>query len=143
MNEASFGTTMCVQQIGDLMLVVHAAAPPDAEEWSRYCDQACTAKAKTGGALKTLVISEHDAGPNAGQRVEYKKKVAGTSNRIAVVTSGSVTRAILTAMSWFNPNMKAFELDQLQPALDYLGVRLGPELRAAIHDLKTYLRLAS
>ncbi len=143
MQSSVHGTTMCAQLVGELMLVVHSPAPPDSKEWSAYCDYASAARRRAGGRLMTLVLSEHDAGPNAGQRAEYQQKVAGTGNRIAVLTSGKVTRAILTAMSWFNPDIAAFELTQVHEALDYLGSHRSSELMKKLHEFKSHLRLAS
>lgn len=141
MREPVKGATMCATFVGDVMLVVHAEVAPAADEWSAYCNYAGATRAMAAGNLKTLVITVSDGGPNARQRSEYKDKVAGTGNRVAVLCGGSVTRAILTAMSWFNPDMQAFGVDEINRALSYLGASPSEDLMRALEQSRLHLGL--
>jgi len=130
---------MCAELVAGVMLVVHAPSEPSREEWSHYCDYAGACRRAAQGTLRTLVVTSSDAGPNAGQRGEYKHKVAGSGNRVAVLCAGNVTRTILTAMSWFNPDMKPFALSELDRALSYLGVSRSEPLLQAIQEFRQRL----
>lgn len=141
MHRTIKGTTMCVELVSGVLLVVHATVNPSRVDWSDYCDLAGEARRSAEGALRTLVLTALDSGPNAQQRAEYKERVAGAGNRVAVVCEGNATRAILTAMSWFNPDMKPFRAGQIELALEYLGAKLSPELLDAIEQAEVHLRL--
>jgi hypothetical protein len=142
MPEPVNGISMCAEIVDGLMLVVHGEGDPDSSEWSAYCDYAGAKRRAAGGTLRTLVLTPFDAGPNAGQRAEYKKKVAGPDNRVAVLCAGGMTRAILTAMSWFNADMKAFGAAEIQEGLQYLGTRSTPKLKNTIEQFQTHLASA-
>jgi hypothetical protein len=139
MQEPVNGKTMCAELVDGVMLVVHGPTEPSASEWSAYCDYAGAKRRAAKGTLRTLVLTASDAGPNALQRAEYKQKVAGPDNRVAVLCAGTVTKAILTAMSWFNSDMKPFGKDQIAQGLEYLGTRLSPELSNAIQRFRAHL----
>lgn len=130
---------MCAELVDGVMLVIHGPLEPSATEWTDYCDYAGAKRRAAGGTMRTLVMTASDAGPNAMQRAEYKQKVAGPNNRVAVLCAGGVTRAILTAMSWFNPDMKAFGPDEIDRGLEYLGTRSSPNLLSAIARLRGQL----
>lgn len=139
MHEPVNGKTMIAEFVDGVMLVVHGTAEPSASEWSAYCDYAGAKRRAASGTLRTLVLTASDAGPNAVQRAEYKQKVAGPGNRVAVLCAGNVTKAILTAMSWFNADMKPFGKDQISQGLDYLGAQLSPNLGRAIQRFRAQL----
>lgn len=139
MSGPIYGKTLCVEWVDGVMLIIHGKEDPTAKEWSAYCDYAGATRRAAGGTMRTLVMTSSDVGPNAGQRAEYKKKVAGANNRVAVLSGGNVTRAIITVMSWFNPDMKAFGAADHAQALEYLGVRSAPNLRATIQRLEAHL----
>ncbi len=138
-NEPVRGTTMCAELVDGVMLVVHGTMEPAAEEWSAYCEYAGAIRRSAGGRLRTLVLTASDAGPNAGQRAEYQRRVAGANNRVAVLCAGGVTRAILTAMSWFNPDMKAFGVGEIDRGIDYLEAFKTPNLMRAIESMRAHL----
>lgn len=133
------GKTLCVKVLGDLLLVVHGSANPDTDEWRRYCEIA-RAVLEARGKLRTLVISE-GSGPSAAQRTLYKDEVGPEGVRVAVLTSSAVTRAVLTAMSWFNSEMRSFESDELAVALAFLGVEEPPRLRDVLEEIRDELGL--
>jgi hypothetical protein len=130
---------MCAELVDGVMLVVHGTTNPSASEWSAYCEYAGAKRRAAGGTLRTLVLTTSDSGPNAGQRAEYKQKVAGPDNRVAVLCAGSVTKAILTAMSWFNADMKPFGKNDIAQGLDYLGTQPSPKLHNAIQRFQIHL----
>jgi len=57
------------------------------------------------------------------------------------VTLSRLVRGIVTALSWFNPNIKAFSTIQIPAAMEYLKVAKPdqPALMAEIDRLKASL----
>lgn len=134
------GRSMSVRMVGDVLLVVHAKTDIDPGEWRTFCTLAGKAR-KARGSLRTLVISEGGAAPNAAQRAFYKEEVGSTDNRVAVLTDSVAARTVLTAMSWFNSEMKPFAPTDVPGALRYLEVRETTALRDAIAELRVELGL--
>ncbi|WP_394836434.1 hypothetical protein LVJ94_05955 [Pendulispora rubella] len=61
-------------------------------------------------------------GPNAAQRETMNKRIPAPF-LVAVVTHAVMARRIVSVLSWFNPNIRAFAPADLPAALDYLDVR--------------------
>jgi hypothetical protein len=130
------GVTMCAESVGDLLVVVHTDQPPNQLDWSQYCDFASRRHHDRGG-LRTLVVAARIvAGPNASQRTEYNDKVPAQGTRVAVVCNSIAARAAITALSWFNPDMRAFGGHSIDAALVYLGAEPTAALIAAIDRMR-------
>lgn len=114
---------------GDLMVTVHGALPPTDEEWRAYLEFSRTC---VGRVTRSLVVSS-GAGPNGRQRTMLMKEFPEFAPvPVAIVSASSMTRGIVTALSWFGKKIQAFEPSQLPGALEYLGV--PPERHAAVLD---------
>ncbi|MFY0537349.1 hypothetical protein [Nannocystis pusilla] len=46
----------------------------------------------------------------------------GFKGKVSVVTLNRLVRGIVTALSWFNPNVKAFTTVQIPAAIEYLEI---------------------
>jgi hypothetical protein len=103
-----------------VFLVVHAKDNPNDEEWEAYV---AFSKANLGNFTSTLIITE-GGGPNTVQRGTLNDMLEANNfkGKISVVTLNRLVRGIVTALSWFNPNIKAFSTLQIPAALEYLGV---------------------
>ncbi len=103
-----------------VLLVVHTKDNPTDEEWNEYIDYG---RKNMGRFTSSLVISE-GGGPTTVQRGQMNDllEANGFKGKVAVVTLNRLVRGIVTALSWFNPNIKAFTTVQVQAALEYLGV---------------------
>jgi hypothetical protein len=132
------GTTMCARYSNGLLLVVHNHNDPAAAEWAAYCELAARLH-RDEGYVHTLV-STPGAAPNASQRNLYKEKVP--PNKVAVVTDSTLSRAAVTAMSWFNSNLKAFRSNQFNEALAHLGVAKAENLHTALGELQRHLGMS-
>lgn len=114
--------TMLFRNVGNVLVAVHTAAPPDDQEWEAYVQ---FGKKLPPTCRRTLVISK-GGGPNAKQRKyandEFLNHVTLT---VAVVNDSTMVRGIVTAMGWFNSLIKPFpNTDQgIQDALKYLNVQ--------------------
>lgn len=135
------GKTICAELIDDLVVVVHRPnTAPDPAEWSRYCEQVRSAWQRAEG-MRTLVFTRGLAGaPSAKQRTEYNKAIVSADHCVAIVHDGSpLVHAALTAMSWFNPKVRAFHQQALADALRYLGLTPTPSLLSAIERMERHM----
>lgn len=110
-----------------VFLVMHTKDNPTDEEWTEYVE---FAKKNVQFLRSSLIITE-GGGPNTLQRGQLNDvlEASGFKSKISVVTLSRLVRGIVTAISWFNPNIKAFSTIQIPAALEYL------EIPAAEHDV--------
>lgn len=131
--------------IGNLHIVVVGEKDPTGPDWKAYLD-AIQAAEKSGidvtARLRTLVFSD-GAGPNAQQRKAVADYLKGRPSPLAIVTGVTIMRGVVTALGWFNPQVKAFAPDQLEDALRYLDVpqiKRDSILRDA-HEIQSELKI--
>lgn len=132
--------TMMFRHVAGIAVVVHTADEPSETDWRAYYDF-CMDLPK--GCDRYLVRSK-GGGPNAKQRKETNDilKARGTPNStVAVVTDDVIGRGIVTALSWFNPKIRAFAPPELNLALKYLGLTPveSAQVTMEIHKMQTEL----
>lgn len=112
--------TMAYSLCQTVFVAVHTKDNPSDEEWSGYVD---FGRKHMGRYTSSLVVSE-GGGPNATQRGAMNDLLEANhfKGKVSVVTLNRLVRGIVTAISWFNPNIKAFTTVQIVPALEYLEV---------------------
>jgi hypothetical protein len=112
--------TMAYKLHKRIMILVHAKDAPSDDEWKVYLKDATMSRDTIQGFL---VVSE-GGGPNTVQRAEMNEalEVEKRGPKTAVVTVSRIGRGIVTALSWFNPGIKAFSTINVPAALDYLGM---------------------
>jgi len=103
---------------GGLMLLVHTSRPPNDAEWGAYYAELVKQDPRR---LKSLAFTDGGA-PNGAQRKQVNDFLAGQSSRACVVTASAMVRGVVSALSWFNAQMKAFSPQDVDAALRYLGV---------------------
>jgi len=103
-----------------LFLVMNTKDNPGDEEWGEYVDFAIKNQAHISS---TMIITE-GGGPNTMQRgmMNDRLEAKGLKQKVAVVTLSRLARGIVTALSWFNPNVRAFSTSQIPAALAYLEI---------------------
>lgn len=125
------------------ILLVHSKDTPTDEEWKPYIEDCRAWRDKIEGFL---IVSE-GGGPNTLQRGEMNDALEAEKRggKTAVVTLSRVARGIVTALSWFNPDIKAFSTLSIPAALDYLGVAPADHdaVIAEVKRLKTEIGLTS
>jgi hypothetical protein len=104
-----------------LMLVVHTSSAPSEIEWAPYFRELVKHDPKN---LRSLAFTDGGA-PGGAQRKQLNDFLQGQASPAAVVTSSSMVRGVVTALSWFNSQMRAFAPHELDAALRYLGVGMG------------------
>lgn len=114
---------------GTLQVVIslHRQDAPSAEEWYEYMQALAIAMVALKGdksGIRGLSISD-GGGPNAKQRDEineFMRQFTGGRGTISIVTANPIVRGIIKALSWFNPQARGFAPDDLNEAIDYLGL---------------------
>lgn len=103
-----------------VFIAVHTKDNPSDEEWNAYVE---FGRKNMGAFTSSLVISE-GGGPNTVQRGAMNDLLEANNfkGKVAVVTLNRIVRGIVTALSWFNPNVKPFSTLQIPAAIEYLGV---------------------
>ncbi|MEM7154462.1 MAG: hypothetical protein AAF799_16565 [Myxococcota bacterium] len=113
--------TMMYRVIGSIFVVVHTDAAPGADEWSEYLAY----YRENAHGKATLVVTD-GGGPNAKQRAMVNEFLEKTDMKpkIAICTDRRVTRGIVTALGWFNKNIRVYATQDsdIEEALMYLGV---------------------
>lgn len=103
-----------------LFLVMHTKDNPTDEEWAEYMEFT----RKNLKQIKCTMIMTEGGGPNAMQRGALNDlfEAENFKGKVSVVTLSRLVRGIVTALGWFNPNIRAFSTIQIPAALEYLGV---------------------
>lgn len=109
-----------------LFLVMHTKDNPTDAEWAEYMDVTRQNLKK----IKSTMILTEGGGPNTMQRGQLNDlfEAEAFKGKVSVVTLSRLVRGIVTALGWFNPNIRAFSTIQIPAALEYL------EVPAADHD---------
>lgn len=124
--------------IGDLVLGLHAKDNPSDEDWNEYVN-ATRSVLERHGSVKVLAYSM-GGGPNSVQRTKANELFKDRPQLIAVMLNSALVRGIVTALSWFNPMIRAFNIDQLDEACRYL--QLSSTASAEVHRMLTRLHAA-
>lgn len=109
---------------GICLLFLHSAEPPPLEGWQESLALMREAETDLKGDLSRfsmLVVT--DGGAPTG---EMRNSFVGWLNKrtvpIAVISDSPMARGVVTAISWFNPKIKAFSPSRWQDALSHAGV---------------------
>jgi hypothetical protein len=130
--------------VDTLHVIVVGAKDPSPADWQEYIG-AIRAEERKGidvTRMRTLVFSD-GGGPNAGQRKAASDLLNGRATPIAIVTGVAIMRGIITALRWFNPEVRAYAPTEVREALDYLKVPAQnfESLKTMARDLQVTLRL--
>jgi hypothetical protein len=112
--------TMAYSLYQSVLVAVHTKDNPSEEEWNGYVE---FGRKHMGAYTSSLIISE-GGGPNATQRGAMNDLLEANhfKGKVSVVTLNRLVRGIVTAISWFNPNIKAFTTVQIPAAIEYLEI---------------------
>jgi hypothetical protein len=104
---------------GGLVLCLHAEQSPADEDWNHILDLFRAVPDLDQGKVLVLTLG---GAPDARQRARLNTVVGDKKPRIAVLTPSALARAAGTAISWFIPTLKMFDVQHLERALDHLDV---------------------
>jgi hypothetical protein len=114
--------SMVFKIVGNVHIVIHGTSEPRDEDWRLYMDAVRDEEQKTVdfARIRTLVFSA-GGGPSAKHRREINEFLGGRVTPVAIVTSSTLMRGVVTALQWFNPLARAFSSDNVASALQFLG----------------------
>ena len=101
-----------------LVILVHGVGAPSGDDWNDYLG--ALRAAVNHPACSILVVAD-SSGPTAVQRDQLGKVVPGRV-RTAVVTTSAWSRNLVTLISWFHPNIRAYAPGDIERAFEYLSV---------------------
>lgn len=109
---------MAFEIVGDLFIVIHNAKPPSDAEWASYLR---SWQGRDMSKMRTLVFTA-GGGPSTAQRKEANTALGGKPSVTSVVSDSAMVRGIVTALSWFNSEIKAFNPTESTEAFRHLGI---------------------
>ncbi len=121
-------------ELGTVWIVVssHTSRPASAEDWRGYIELCADTIKQIGGDMtRGAAFYVSDGGsPDVKQRKDLYGMLGGKSVRTAVITGSLTARTIVTGISWFNSEIRAFTPSHAPGALGYL--RVPPEHKDAM-----------
>lgn len=101
---------------GRLAVNVHGPSDPSNLEWSMYLRETL---AQTNVSLLRVVIVSHGGRPSGSQRKELTE-VLPRPAPTAFLSNSLLSRSLINTMSWFNPQLHAFPLNEDAAAFRFL-----------------------
>jgi hypothetical protein len=117
--------TGCISLAGkEIIVALHTANVPSDEEWDEYLGFVEQALARVeGDASRVRGFAITDGGaPNAKHRGKLNAYLKDNRIHGSVVTSNPLVRGVVTALSWVNPNIRAFSPRNAENGLRQLGL---------------------
>ncbi|NJK32633.1 MAG: STAS/SEC14 domain-containing protein [Deltaproteobacteria bacterium] len=108
--------TLTYEYVDDLLFVIHTSPVPTESDWNEM-----VAFASSRAALRGVLVWSPGAKPNANMRSDIRELQEKFSCKCAVLTNSSVSKGVMTALSWFNVPIKGFSPSELQDALEFVG----------------------
>jgi hypothetical protein len=124
-----------------VIVSVHGRQNPTDADWDPYVASIGGTLDHHGGdstRIRGLSITT-GGGPTTLQRDRLNSLLAGRSVRVAVVTPSKITHGIVTALSWFNPMIRAFSPARFADAIRYL--ELPPNTQRALRERLKAMRI--
>ncbi len=129
------------QALDGTVIGVHTSEAPTDEDWVAWL--AATRRALDGhGSVRVLVYSM-GGGPTSKQRSEVNELFKERPQRVAVMLNSRIARGAVTALSWFNPEIRAFDLEQFDDACGHLAIvgEHRERVRDALKAMRAKLQL--
>lgn len=111
-----------------LVVTVHTAAVPSDEDWNAYMAQVDAYLPLED--QRVLVVSA-GGGPNGKQRKMMVDALNGARVPVAIITTSLLMRGAGVAVSWFNPSLKVLGPEDLDAAVEYLGLTTWERVESA------------
>ncbi len=126
--------------MGRLCVTVHTESVPSDEDWNAYMTGV---KRDVPMAEQRVLVVSAGGGPDGKQRKMMVDTLNGTHVPVAILTDSWVMRGAGIAISWFNPSLKVYGPNDLEPALAYLELttRERRQTAQALRELQQALGL--
>lgn len=116
---------------GNLMVNCSTAGEMIPERWREYINEL-----REKRITKVLGLNLGSVALTSVQRREVGNLVQEQGIISAVVTDDKMIRGVVTAISWFGGNIKAYSWDELKEAVKFLGVTPEERIVGIAHRLK-------
>jgi hypothetical protein len=116
------------RRMARLVVTVHTAEVPSDEDWDAY--MAGVHDYLPLEDQRVLVVSA-GGGPNGKQRKMMVDALNGAKVPVAIITNSFLMRGAGIAVSWFNPSLKVLGPDELDAAVEYLGLTTWERVESA------------
>ena len=133
------GKNLVFKQIANVLIAAHSSNDPSDEEWEAFKRFSMELPAE----VDRYVIATDGGGPSAKQRAAVNEVVKWRAQpRVVIISSSTLVRGPVSALSWFNPRIRAFAPPEFHEAMKYLELtptqsgQVGVELRKLQAELK-------
>lgn len=133
---------LTIALVDDVHIAVHGRDNPDAQDWDAYLKTTHTLRSRHEN-VRALVYTL-GGNPSSAQRSALNKVNEGFLAQVSVMLESRLARGAVTALSWFNPRIKAFALGQVDDALAHLALSgtQASRVKEALEALKIALAAA-
>ena len=104
-----------------VLVLVHDEDCPGDEEWFTYVQEI----KRQGAFLLPEIVLTRGGRPNSLQRKLLTDVLGGRAMKVAVLSDHTMVRGVITAISWFNRDIRAFGAQDLPGAIAYLGLPMA------------------
>lgn len=113
-----------------LSVVVNGPNIPSDKEWDDYLDAFRGFDRPKLAGVRTLIYA--NGGPDGRQRLKLNELLSGVRDQMksAVLCHSASTRGIITAISWFNPGIRAFGANEFSQGCEHLELTNSQQLHA-------------
>ena len=127
----------------NVLLFLHTEHAPSAESWTELVGFLAEHGRKNDLRRFRVLVLTDGGGPDNTMRGQLQEffRTTRQSPKIAVVTTSIISRGIVAAVSWFNPNVKAFPPSHFASAIAHLEVASSstPRLLREFADMQREL----
>jgi hypothetical protein len=125
---------------GRLVVTVHTASVPSDADWAEYI---AGARDYTPVEDQRIFVVSAGGGPNGRQRKILTDSLAGALVPVSIVTDSMLMRGAGIAVAWFNPSLRIFGPDALEPAFEHLQLTNWEraDCRQTVHELQWHLKV--
>jgi hypothetical protein len=110
--------TIRVKLMSDLFVVAYGKMDPTNDEWMEYMQLV----EHRGLARAKQLIYTAGGSPNSAQRKILNDILGGQAVKVAVLSNVAAVHGVVTAMTWYNQEIRAFVANDVHGALDHLGI---------------------
>jgi hypothetical protein len=122
------GQTFAARFEANYSVVVHSDRQPTQADWNRLLQ---VYRNNPGPRTAPILVYTDGGAPDALQRAELVKVFGPKRPRVAILTKSIIARAAAKAISLIVTELRVFNVDRVDSALEHLGLYEADKLTAA------------
>jgi hypothetical protein len=109
---------------GALVVMVTDASTPAPSEWDEYLNLCQEVDRELPGGISSAsaIIFSDGGSPDMSQRGALRKRMHGSSARVALVTDEMIARSMISLIALFNPGLRGFPSSRWTEGARFAGV---------------------